>query len=258
MKQICRIIVILVSILVLGISGAWADSYQFMPTTQVVSYNAYSPSNWGGYWHSVIANSTDTNFNIVGANLVGSTLDIYTGWKGGSNLDDTGVAADLTLTSNGTTYMVRLYDTGNHNTTQLGEIFKNPSNNNSQYYFGPQTNYIYGGAYGNGATPYALAPPVPVWATSGDTGKTTGVTWTNLNNTLGLGYDVWEVAIDLSGISGFDTSNDFSFLYPSATCANSVLTGDFLPTGKVPLPPTALLLGTGLLGLGVLRRARKG
>jgi hypothetical protein len=47
--------------------------------------------------------------------------------------------------------------------------------------------------------------------------------------------------------TGFNIA-DFSFIYASGTCANSVL------TGSVPLPPSALLLGSALVGLAFLRR----
>jgi hypothetical protein len=258
MKKTLLLLLMLAAVVALTVTGAWADTYQFMPTTQVVSYQGTNavPLN-GSYWHSVIADTGDTSFNILGANLVSSTLDIYTGWRGG-NYTDGGIAkaADLTLNSNGTTYMVRLYDTGDSN-TQLGEIFTitSPSFYTSIDEFSAKTSYIYGGAYGSGPPEqYTDALPVPVWATGGDMETTTTVNWTK-DNTLTdqMGYDVYEVSIDLSAITGFNPG-DFSFLYASATCANSVLTGELKPTGEVPLPPSALLLGTGLLGLGWRRK----
>jgi hypothetical protein len=65
-----------------------------------------------------------------------------------------------------------------------------------------------------------------------------------------------EIDIKLSDLAQyeFDIAN-FSFLYASATCGNSVLTGsvgtggDFGSFSAVPIPASVLLVGTGLLGL---------
>ncbi|MGO9174854.1 MAG: hypothetical protein ACLQED_01725 [Desulfobaccales bacterium] len=230
MKKTLLLIFMVVAGVALCVTGAWASPYEFMPTTEVESYQGSLPSTsgWVG-WYPVIEGSGDTSFNVAGATLVGSTLEIFTGWPGPAAMDLGAVAADLTLYSAGTTWAVRLSSTS---IVPVGELFKNPSYNTSVYYFGG-TGYWYGGAYAK------AGQLVPVWATSGDQVTTVPVTWLT-----------GEVEVDLAGLAGtgFNIA-DFSFIYPSATCANSVLTGS-----AAPLPPSALLLGSGLVGLAFLRR----
>ncbi|MGA2205089.1 MAG: hypothetical protein ABSG40_24405 [Terriglobales bacterium] len=225
MKKTLLLIFMVAAGVALCVTGAWA--YQFNPTTEVESYQGTSVVNWnGGNWDYVIAGSGDNNFNIQGANLVGSNLDIFTSWPGPAASDLTAVAADLFLYSAGQSWAVRLSNTSG----QMGGLFINPTYNNPISYFS-STGYIYGGAYDE-----ANPQPVPVWANGSPIGYQ-AVTW-------GTGV----VEVSLAGITGFNIG-DFSFIYPSATCANSVLTGS-----AAPLPPSVLLLGSGLVGLAFLRR----
>jgi hypothetical protein len=232
MKKTLLLIFMVAASVALCVTGAWA--YQFNPIAEVKSYQGTSVTSWnGGYWHPVIADSNDPSFNIQGANLVGSTLDIFTSFPAATG-DLGAVAADLSLYSAGTTWAVRLspISPNGGGSTTVGELFINPTYNTSIYYFS-STGDIYGGAH-NQANP----KPVPVWATSAPTGTIVPVTWLT-----------GEVEVDLAAIPGFNT-RDFSFLYASGTCANSILTG----SDPVPLPPSVLLLGSGLVGLAFLRR----
>jgi hypothetical protein len=236
MKKTLLLIFMVAASVALCVTGAWA--YQFNPIAEVESYQGTSVTSWnGGYWHPVIADSNDPSFNIQGANWVSSTstLNIFTSFPAATG-DLGAVAADLSLYSAGTTWAVRLSPISpGGGVSTVGELFKNPSYNTSIYYFG-STGDIYGGA-DNPANP----KPAPVWATSGLVqGITVPVTWAS-----------GEVEVDLAGIPGFNT-RDFSFLYASGTCANSILTG----SDPVPLPPSVLLLGSGLMGLAFLRRRR--
>ncbi|MGO9177501.1 MAG: hypothetical protein ACLQED_15400 [Desulfobaccales bacterium] len=228
MKKTLLLIFMVAAGVALCVTGAWA--YQFNPTTEVEAYQNSGVSSYPGWtgWFPVIASSGDNNFNIQGANLVGSNLEIFTSWPGATGGDLGAVAADLFLYSAGQSWAVRLSNTSG----QMGGLFINPTYNNPISYFS-STGYIYGGAYDE-----ANPQPVPVWANGSPIGYQ-AVTW-------GTGV----VEVSLAGITGFNIG-DFSFIYPSATCANSVL------IGSVPLPPSVLLLGTGLLGLALLGFPRK-
>jgi hypothetical protein len=57
--------------------------------------------------------------------------------------------------------------------------------------------------------------------------------------------------VDVMFPTGFSLSN-FDFTVSSGSCANDIMAGD-----AVPVPAPLLLLGSGLLGLGLMRYRKK-
>ena len=285
------LICMLAAVLALGVSGAWANGLTYTPYYEVEEYysSASGPISTPN-WSLMIAGSGDYNFVITGAivnSASGWQLDVYTGWganpaPSGSGATNVGLgprfteysaqAADLTITSTtGQVLMVRLYNNDPsfaYGTPYNAAVYNNPSSIvTSNNLFGTNTTY---GPLGYGGKWNQLSPQdVPVWTNDTTSAGTTSVTWTQVSKPFtvnGVSYtpdgNVNEIAInlsDLQGIGGFDLADQFSFLYVSATCANSVLYGT-VPTGSIPLPPSALLLGSGLLGLVGLgwRKGRAG
>ena len=62
----------------------------------------------------------------------------------------------------------------------------------------------------------------------------------------------WTLTIDKGLFDSGDLDNQMGIFWATGTCANDVV------EGVVPIPPTILLLGSGLLGFGLLSRRRKG
>ena len=273
------------------------NSYQSNYTTDVASPYPYF-GGASPYWGLQIGDNNFKigGTGVSAAYVVNynnqTYLTIYTGWgtipnaSGGNGLSGNqyseygAVAADLSIyNSLGTLVaMVGL------NSSRQGNLYTNASASGGTITY--QTSYdlfkggykgsnvIFGGNYrglNNSSTVL-----VPVLATSKpSTAIFTNplVTWvaptkqgiqpgsSGINGTLGTNNSgSYEVEVDLSDIQsqGIVLSGGFSFLYPTATCANSELHGCY--TGKVtgvPLPPSALLLGSGLLGLAGLGWRRK-
>ncbi len=68
----------------------------------------------------------------------------------------------------------------------------------------------------------------------------------------------YEIKIRLSGIEGFNPSAGFAFVWGTGTCGNdAIVNGLAAGVAPVPLPPSVLLLGSGLLGLALLGFRRK-
>ena len=106
------------------------------------------------------------------------------------------------------------------------------------------------GGYGK----YISGSEVPV-AVTGTTTVDLAVAWvwgdpvhpgTSTGNSFALG---------LSGLSGFQSGVAFDILWGTAQCANGPIQANF--SNVVPIPPSALLLGTGILGLVGLRWRRQ-
>jgi hypothetical protein len=230
MKRTVSIALALVFLLGLSVSGALA--YGYNDTTNVQEWRAGAVY---GAWKDVIGDTSV--FDTFGANLSGNTLTIFTNWNPNKDGDvDAAVkTADLfiDLGCNGSLdYAIQL-DT----LSRTGKVYANPTYNTSDDIFKTKTSLIYGGNYDE-----ASPKLVPVQATSSDT-DTTSVVWTIGSGGLGN-----EVAIDLAGL----VSGQWGFVWGTATCANDSF------AACVPIPPSVLLMGSGLLGLGLLGWRRRG
>jgi hypothetical protein len=222
-------------VFVLGVWASGALAYDYMDTTKVQEWKA---GGVHGNWLDVIGNANI--FDTFGANLNGGMFTIFTNWnpnKDGS-VDAAVKTADLFIDAgcDGTwDYAIRL-DT----LLGTGGVYANPTYTTSDDIFKTKTGLIYGGKSDD--TDPNL---VPVKANSAST-DTTSVIWT-LGN-IGLNN---QVAIDLAE---FDLKGQWCFVWGTATCSNDAFAG----VVPVPLPPTVLLIGSGLLRVGLLRWRRRG
>ena len=233
MKKTVSVALALVFLLGLSVSAALA--YDFNDATQVQEWNSGGIYG-GGAWKDVIG--TLSTFDTFGANLSAGTFTIFTNWNPNKDGDvDAAVkTADLFIDvgCNGSyDYAIQL-DT----LTGTGNVYANPAYNTSDDIFKTKISLIYGGKYDEAAPKL-----VPTQVTSSAT-DTTDVDWT-----IGSGGVNNQVAIDLSGLG---LSGPWCFVWGTATCANDGF------SDKVPVPPSVLLLGSGLLGLGMVRWRRQG
>lgn len=223
-------------------SGVWAALINIPDVTLVQQWDDGSPSP-GNVWQDVVGLSEFQTYNAT-YDTTSHVLTIFTNWGETSSVTISGLtfrAADLFLSFHGN---------GNWDAaiplrgTNKGKVFYSPAIETSKDVVGT-TAAIYGGEYTTNIN--LPGPPsfdVPVLVTSAASSDTVSVIWNSLS-----GNPDFSVAIDLDGVNtgGLDI-NSFFFLWGTSTCGNDVILG--------PLPPSLLLLGSGLLGLVGWRRFR--
>jgi hypothetical protein len=237
-------------VMLLSLAPTWvgAATVNFPDTTQVQVWkgpNSITPSTWKdviGYGFL---------FETHGATYdpVSQKLTIETNWKG-PGLNFFGIqAADLFLDVDvDGTWDLAVGLSKN----RLNQVYSLSSA--SDYYTSEdklaRARIIYGGRYSD--SPPSNPQPVPVEAKGSlDTTIHGLVSWSHSGH--------WFVTINLGWLSNyFDPSSGFAFLWGTATCANDTIVGVYAPVGVVPLPPSALLLGSGLLLLRLWAVRRKG
>lgn len=194
-----------------------------------------TPTNYIGDANKFITSQASFETSGVNAGL----LTITTNWDPVTNDGYLGAyTAMLFISTTGGTnwnYAINLdYTNTNKN---LADVYVNPLAINSSW-----NANIYGKYYNT------IGQTVPVLATANlDPSVEAYVTWA-----YGPSHDNNTVTVDLNDILGIGA---WSFFWGTATCGNGPITGGF-DTG-VPLPPSALLLGSGLLGLIGLGWRRK-
>ena len=213
-------------------------------------------------WYDVIG---EDNFDTKGINvdLSGNKVIItmYTNFEGAVQLSrDTIYAADLGLDLNldGTyEYGVKLTHTGPDDTDYSAALYKdgtwkssydvweNDFGDGIRNHSGAKSNWRYGEFYPKSSS-----------------GEVKRKAWVKMiggtpKGTVGISIDesgslyAWTLTIDKNLFESGDLDNQMGIFWATGTGANDVV------EGVVPIPTTILLLGSGLLGFGLLGRRRK-
>ena len=187
------------------------------------------------------------------------TLNIYTNMPQGGDTNPNIPVGDLFLNLDGTgfTQAVQLPTSGN-----VGTLLNVTGVSTSKDLWTSRTGYYYAGEY---RTSLSSSGFIPVQAIGTAVSPTTDgsfpssnitATWDD-NHTTNPGDYI--LSILFPGLDG-NHGKDIIFLWASGTCGNGTIYADVdlthVSPPQVPVPPSALLLGTGLLGLAFLRKRR--
>lgn len=265
MKKFVICILTLLVLVPLAPLAASADTL-ITNQTEVLPYYGGSMSTGynGGNWISTIPPAS--MFPIFGysvgytdASKMDVKLNIYTNMpQGGDTSPPYPPVGDLFLNIAGAgfTQALVLPTSGSGGTLKDASTFQT-SKDLWQGPGGLGNGYYYGGEYHISPTS-ATSGLVPVQATGTAVSSNITASWSD-NPTASGHPGTYILSILFPGMDD-NQGKDLIFLWSSGTCGNGTIYGDVNLTqvslSPVPVPPSALLLGTGLLGLGILRKWR--
>ena len=249
--------------LILGIwsgkSLAYTETYQDDTLVQAsVTGSSYTKD----YWYDIIGGN-EYNISQIGVTWNGDDIiiSIYTNTSGNRISGD--YVADVAL------------DLDQNDVWETGIVLKNDDRGstysaNSMYTFGNSNNDhwqisdnytggVYGTSYDHSNNPNSTGthdpydPPVLLkTAAAPISDDPVTVNWEGIPSGSPTAY---LITLTLTGVNADGDWNAFDLLWATQTCAND--TQYIQAYSPVPIPGSLLLLGTGILGLGLLGRRRK-
>ena len=245
MKRFGTLAILFVAVMLTALMApAMASSLYIADNTLSVPYRWTSPSTYPGYTTPMDVIATDPSaWNISGVTVTWDTstvgLAIATAYPQ-AGITVSGVNAgqtDIALGHN-SVYDIGIKMSGpDQGKIYSGVTWSYPTQNSTW----PNGNWIYGGKYLDGSG--NSQDPLVIFSGGTYVGDA------QINWATGL------LTITFSNLLGGENWNKFGFQFGSGDCANEWMAGE--ANNPVPVPPSVLLLGSGLLGLKLLRRRVK-
>ena len=233
-----KTILLALCLVLIGAGAAMAAPYNITNYTQTQQWTTTTAGSWTAPGVSIPPNS---EFTTYGANFNTNTGDftLFTNWAPSDvgNFYNSYVGTAFffidkdVLTNKGWDYAIDLNGQKIYTSLAITNSEDAGLESGGTIKFGNNASIGYGRYYGGSGT--AL---IPVLATGTD--KDLTVTWDFTNS-------IHTATMNLTGVVSAD---EWAFLWGTATCANGTFTGS--ADGMVPVPPSVLLMGTGLSGLG--------